>query len=260
MRIALVVIAYNQPEGIASLVASAASRRHDVAVELFLHSDHEPTVAVCEALAGSDHVRHHDHRVNRGVSRSWNDGILASYDDGADVVVVANDDIRFGDGDLDRLADKAAAHRERYVVSCAGPHLRHRGRLPSHGFACFAINPIALATIGCFDENFFPAYCEDQDYSRRARLAGLAEENCAATEVVHAGSSAIFSSPELARANALTQRHNMAYYRAKWGGDGDHERYDAPWDDPAIPLRIAPERRHAPYGPAHDRADALSAR
>ena len=253
MHVVLVAVAYNQAQGIAALIDSAASRRHDVAVELFLHSAEPATAAACETLAARPHVRLHAYGFNRGLSLSWNDGILAGYGGGADVVVVANDDIRFGPGDLDQLAETAADERDRHIVSCAGPHLRYGARLPSHGYACFAINPVALETIGCFDENLFPAYCEDQDYSRRAHLAGLTEGNCADTEVEHAGSSAILSSPELMRANALTQAANQAYYRAKWGGDGDHERFGAPWDDPAIPLKIAPEHRHAPYGPAHDR-------
>ncbi|MFX6027917.1 hypothetical protein ABTE84_21450, partial [Acinetobacter baumannii] len=78
-------------------------------------------------------------------------------------------------------------------------HRRRGQRLPSCGYACFAINPIALETLGCFDENFFPAYCEDQDYARRAALAGLSEENCADTQIVHMGSNAIFSDAMLLR-------------------------------------------------------------
>src|SRR5205085_1350846 len=89
------------------------------------------------------------------------------------------DAARAARGDLDGVAAKAMRCRERYIVSCAGPHQRLGRFLPSHGYSFFAVNPIAIETIGCFDENFFPAYCEDQDYARRAALAGLSEENCA---------------------------------------------------------------------------------
>jgi hypothetical protein len=98
----------------------------------------------------------HAHGRNRGLSRTWNDGLLAGYADGADVVIITNDYVRFGPGDLDRLAQAAADQRDRYIVSCAGPHGRYGQRMPSHGFSCFAINPIALGVIGCFDENIFP--------------------------------------------------------------------------------------------------------
>jgi GT2 family glycosyltransferase len=256
MNVALVVAAYNQPEWTRRLVDSAtAGPGDDLQIHLFLHSRDPGTVAACEELASRREVRYHPYGENRGLSRTWNEGVLAAYDAGADVVIVVNDDVAFAPGDIDRIATKAAAHRECYIVSCAGYHHRYQRHLPSHGFACFAINPVALQIIGCFDENFFPAYCEDQDYSRRARLAGLHEENCADTRIEHGGSSAIFSSPQLAATNGVTHGRNMAYYRRKWGGDGDHERFDHPFANPAFGLRIPPEQREHPYGPGFDRSD-----
>jgi GT2 family glycosyltransferase len=180
--------------------------------------------------------------------------MLQGYRDGADVVVITNDDVVFAPSDLDALASAAASDRERYIVSCAGPHGRYGCRLPSHGYACFAINPVALDRLGCFDQNFFPAYCEDQDYSRRAALAGLHEGNCANTNVFHAGSTAIFSDQDLRIRNSRTQALNMSYYRRKWGGNGDNERYRYPFNDPAFDYRIPPDRRERPYGPGYDRA------
>jgi GT2 family glycosyltransferase len=253
MNVALVVAAYNQPQWLKRLVDTAQGTRHELEIHLHLHSDDPATANACQALAARPYVRYHPHKYNRGLSRTWNDGMLAAYDEGAAVVVIANDDIAFGPGDLDRLAAKATQSREHYIVSCAGYHHRYRRHLPSHGYSCFAVNPIALQTVGCFDENFFPAYCEDQDYARRARLAGLHEENCGDTHVEHGGSSAIFTDPALAAANGPTQARNMAYYRRKWGGDGDHERFEHPFDNPAFGLRIAPDDRAHPYGADFDR-------
>jgi len=255
MRIDLVTIAYNSGVAIEELIDSARSQKgHRVGVRLFLHSSHAPTVAVCEEIARAPGVQYYPFGYNRGVSRSWNDGILEAYADGADIVVVANDDIRFSNGDLDRLAEKAARCADRYIVTCAGPHGQYGRTLPSHGYACFAINPIALAAVGCFDENFLPAYCEDQDYARRAGLVGLSEENCSDTAVYHAGSATIMRDPPLARQNADTQRLNILYYSRKWGGISGRERYERPFGDPSLEIRIAPEHRHAPYG-VYDRSD-----
>jgi GT2 family glycosyltransferase len=254
-RVALVVIAYNQPVWTEGLVDSARDSKAEVAVHLYLHSNDQATTAVCERLSARAEVRYYPYGENRGVSRSWNDGILTAYAEGADVVVVANDDVLPAAGDLDRVADKAVRCGDRYIVSCAGPHERLGRCLPSHGYSFFAVNPIAIETIGCFDENFFPAYCEDQDYARRAALAGLSEENCADTTVLHGGSSAILASQELALQNRITQRNNIAYYMRKWGGDAGSERFESPFGDPELGLRIAPEDRAAPYGPGYDRTD-----
>jgi GT2 family glycosyltransferase len=236
-------------------VASAASDVHEVVIHLFLHSAHEETMLACERLATLPYVRYSAYGENRGLSRTWNEGLLDGYGEDADVVVIANDDVAFSPGDLDRLVARAAAHRDRYIVSCAGYHERHGRRLPSHGYSCFAVNPIALELLGCFDENFSPAYCEDQDYARRAGLAELTEENCADTEVVHAGSSAIFASEELRQQNAGTQALNMAYYARKWGGLAGDERFSTPFANPSFGLRIPPEARAAPYGAGFDRDD-----
>jgi GT2 family glycosyltransferase len=255
LKVRLVVPVFSPPEWITRCVRSAAGARAALRVDLHLHAADAATRAACSELATRADVALHAHGENRGLSRTWNDGLLAGYADGADVVIIANDDVEFAPGDVDRLAEAAAAQRDRYIVSCAGPHGRYGQRMPSHGFSCFAINPIALEEIGCFDENFFPAYCEDQDYSRRARLAGLHEANCPDTEVFHAGSTAILSDDALRLRNAYSQALNMRYYRRKWGGDGDHEQYAHPFADPRIGIRIAPEQRSRPYGTRYDRED-----
>ena len=255
LRIGVVVIAYNQPAWTERLVTSAFDAASDVRVHLFLHSSDHATRAICEQLAERPEVRYYPHGENRGVSRSWNDGMLDAYADGADVVIVANDDVLPAAGDLDRVAGKAVRCRDRYIVSCAGPHERLGRSLPSHGYSFFAVNPIAVETIGCFDENFFPAYCEDQDYARRAALAGLSEENCPDTAVVHGGSSAIYADAALALQNRTTQLRNIAYYMRKWGGDAGREHFDSPFGNPAFGLRIDPEDRAQPYGPGYDRTD-----
>lgn len=184
----------------------------------------------------------------------WNEAMVAAFAE-CDVVVFANDDIYFSEGDLGHLV--TAAHRwpEHHVVTCSGIELSNERRAPSLGYACFAMNRIAFDTVGCFDENLFPIYCEDDDYAYRARLAGLGEQNCPATTVYHFGSAAIRTSAELGRQNRITHRRNLEYYRRKWGGLARQEAYQHPFGNPIFDHRIPPERRHAPYGPGYDRAD-----
>lgn len=255
MKVALVTVAYNSAQSIARLIETAIQSEHEVRVHLFLHSQHQATMAACLSLADLSQVVYYPYACNRGLSKSWNEGILNAYGSGADVVLVVNDDIYFSPGDVDKIAARALEHRDRYIISCAGFHRRLNRHLPSHGYSCFAINPIALERIGCFDENFFPCYCEDQDYAYRARLAGLEEENCSDTMIHHGGSDTIYSSPELTAQNRVTQGRNMQYYIRKWGGLGDQERFSHPFNNPQFGYHIAAECRHSPYGPLHDRAD-----
>jgi GT2 family glycosyltransferase len=252
VRIDIVSIACNSGESIMRLSESAVSR-HDVRFRVFLHSRHAATVQACEQLAAQPNVAYYAYGTNRGISKSWNEGMLEAYGSGADSVIIVNDDVVFSPFDVDRLAEKAVANPDRYIVSCAGYHVRLGRSLPSHGYSCFAINPIALRHLGCFDENFFPAYCEDQDYAYRAQLAGLSEENCPDTRVFHFGSATISSDPILRRQNAYTHLQNMQYYRSKWGGDGGNEIYVQPFNDSSWSYYVAPHQRHAPYGAGRDR-------
>jgi GT2 family glycosyltransferase len=255
MNVALVTVAYNSAPAIRRLVETAIQSDHDVRVHLFLHSQHPATMAECLRLAELSGVTYYAYGCNRGLSKSWNEGILNAYDAGAEAVLVVNDEIYFPPGDVDKIARKAVENRDRYIISCAGFHRRFNRRLPSHGYSCFAINPVALERIGCFDENFFPCYCEDQDYAYRAKLAGLQEENCEDTTICHGGSDTLYNTPELVVQNRLTQTRNVLHYMRKWGGPGERERFREPFGNPELSYRIEAERRHSPYGPLYDRAD-----
>jgi GT2 family glycosyltransferase len=257
MKVAVVTIAYSSSTCPSSVLETASTNVHEIECHLFLHSKYPNLVEACNRIAQDTSVVYYPFGMNRGVSKSWNEGILAAFSRGADVVIVANDDIRFSAGDIDKLASRALDCRDRYIISCAGFHERFNRRQPSLGYSCFAINPIAIEKLGCFDENIFPAYCEDQDYSRRAGLAGLHEENCQDTLVSHAGSNSVLSDPALGRQNALTHRRNMEYYRLKWGGNGGQETYPYPFNNPRIGLYISPRNRETPYGPTYDRRDRI---
>lgn len=257
MKVNIVSVAYNLPESSARLFETAMldSDKHDISFQLFLHSKDEATVKMCERLVTEYPTTYYPLGVNRGLSVSWNDGMLAAYGElGADVLIIANDDIYFSAGDIDKIATQAASHRDNYIVSVAGHHLGYKKDVVTHGYSCYALNPITLDTICCFDENIFPIYGEDIDHHRRATLGGLVETNCADTMVFHGGSSAINKDSILARQNIHTQSKSAQYYHAKWAGGPHHERYKIPFNDKTFDLRIDPDVRHAPY-PGYNRTD-----
>lgn len=267
MNIGLVVVAYNSGNDLTRLLDSAdVGADNQLRIELFLHSNDAKTVAACEMAVEryGDACNFHDIRRNAGLSRAWNTGVLNLYGwhgaswgpsphGGSDVVIIVGDDVVFGDGDLLRLATCAVDNRGRFITVCGGYHERNKEDVGSHGYSCFALNPIALEVIGCFDENLFPAYFEDCDYGRRAALAGLEEAVCEGTSVSHVGSGTIYRDPVLNARNHITFTANQNYYRRKWGGTNGQETYAVPFEDFRFGLRIAPEKRHCPYGPLHDR-------
>jgi hypothetical protein len=205
-----------------------------------------------EALATRADVVYRDYGVNRGLAKSWNEGLLWGHEQGFDVVLVVNEDVTFGVGDVDRLAETAVQRRDCPIVMGRAYH--HSERVWSFSeYGCFGVNRIALDTLGCFDENFFPIYCEDSDYRRRLRLAGLTPAICESTRIVHGGSRSL-SQPAVARQNSVTYARNRSYYQRKWGGEGGGERFERPFDDARFTWFIDPRVRETPY-PGFNRTD-----
>lgn len=151
---------------------------------------------------------------NLGVGASWNLGIkcrpLSAW------WAIANSDLEFGPGDLARL-DAAVEPRANAVYY-------------SLGMAAFAVTPSAIAAVGLWDENFVPAYDEDLDWQRRARLVGTLEVETGFTGT-HEGSATIHSDLRLRMLNGRSHPANDAYYAAKWGGPKQGgETYSTPFD------------------------------
>ncbi|PWV04885.1 putative beta galactofuranosyl glycosyltransferase [Trypanosoma cruzi] len=106
--------------------------------------------------------------------------------------------------------------------------------------SCFTfvmLTRLAIGTVGYFDENFYPAYVEDVDYSLRLRLLGFQERNVLCGKFVHRGSSNICFSNKMELPDALWYRRvnslmtNQPYAVMKWNGlkaccDGSKEPYD----------------------------------
>lgn len=226
----------------------------DVFFHIYLHSKREEAGRIAYWLADMhQNIILHDYRTNRGLARSWNDGIIESYEQGADVAIVLNDDVDISRPDLRLLAQAAVDHRECGIVEPRG----YNERMVENqllGYAAFAVNPIALEKVGYFDENFTPIYFEDCDYSRRCALAGVTFYDAGPTRIVHKGSATINSVPELKNQNNITFSACNAYYHRKWGGEPGQEVFAYPFNDTSLGLKIGANQRAAPY-PGYNRTD-----
>jgi GT2 family glycosyltransferase len=250
MNIDVIVLTVNQASTLRLLFETAQSGRNRLRFRVFLHSDDEAVYSVCKAA--SRDIFLYPYRVNRGVARSWNEGIRDSWSDGAKVVLVVNDDVWFSPGDIDKLADASIENPDRCAIFAMGLNMRKRTRI-AHNWSCFAINPIAWKLVGCFDENFWPVGGEDIDYMIRARACGLDTFTVQDTNVAHAVAETRLS-PELRENLAKAQELNKLYFARKWGYVWNDPRvpFKFPFNDSSFDMRIAPEDRHAPY-PGHDR-------
>lgn len=252
MNVHIISIAYGLPDDLQAMW-DAIDSTHDVRWHLFLHSKIKPVVRVCDDLAKRANVRYYPYGFNRGLSKSTNEGMLAAFDMGADVVVNIADDMLPSPGDFDLLIDYAMAHRHLPGVTALAHHQRNDTYGPCE-LSFTAWNPCAIEAVGMQDENLFPAYFEDNDYIRRIRLAGYEFPYCEHTKIVHKGSENIHTYPELMQQNHCTFEANAAYYRSKWGGMPGAEVHQHPFGDKRFGVRIAPCERGTPY-PGYNRTD-----
>lgn len=247
MNVHCVLIAYALD--ISPLVHSLAGP--DVTFHIFTHSARPDVLESCHRARLDANVRLYDYRTNRGLAKSWNQGIIAAQELAADVTIIANDDVQMDRNDLRVLARAAYENPEAGLIVCEG---YNQGNWQILQHVIFAINPIALATVGFYDEQFVPIYFEDCDYSRRLALAGVPIHNAGPTGIQHESSASINTVPALSAQNQQTFPANHRYYVEKWGGEPGQERFLTPFNDPTLSLKIVAGDRSDPY-PEHRRTD-----
>jgi glycosyltransferase involved in cell wall biosynthesis len=154
---------------------------------------------------------------NAGVSKAWN-GIIQSNP--APYWIIVGNDIAFSPGDLAKMVEAIQTHD---VV------------LSRDAYSCFAITKKALNAVGKFDENFHPAYFEDNDFDYRVKLAGVSRAY-AETNLIHGDgpanqpSGTVRSDPVLRQHNDRTFSANRNYFVNKWGGMPGEEKFTKPFN------------------------------
>lgn len=169
---------------------------------------------------------------NLGVAASWNRGVDLCRDAEADWLVIVSAAIRFGPpGGLDFLAE-LDVHPGAAAIE-AGWGL---------GWHLIAFQRQTLERAGRFDENFWPGYYEDLDYSRRIRLAGLTHEPPPFWVKVDVDAYvASFAHAERFAGVKADAPRLVAYYEAKWGGPPGQETFTHPFGDQARGLDWWPQ-------------------
>jgi GT2 family glycosyltransferase len=137
-----------------------------------------------------------DMPANFGVSGSWNLGIKSfPY---AQRWFIASNDVVFGPGALKKLSE---ARRDEITLTGDAPH-----------WQAFVLGDEAVNGIGLFDESLFPAYFEDNDYTRRAEFVGV-NIRLVDINLRHDNSSTIKAGYQ--SKNEITYFRNQKHYQSK---------------------------------------------
>jgi GT2 family glycosyltransferase len=136
--------------------------------------------------------------ANLGVAASWNLGIKSfPYDDRW---FFASNDVEFEPGALETLSE---ARSDEITLSKHFPY-----------WHVFSVGYEAVRRLGLFDEAFFPAYFEDNDYNTRANHHGVPITKLP-VETLHENSATIHANPVFAQKNSATFTRNNQHYEDK---------------------------------------------
>ena len=139
--------------------------------------------------------------ANLGVAGSWNLGIksfpFAPY------WVIASNDIKYAPGQLQKLANESS------------PDVLIK---TSQAWSSFSIGSNVVKTVGLFDENYHPAYYEDNDYETRMDRLGLRGSLVSAdiNVIAYGAATTIQDSQELFNRNIATNESNYQYWQDKF--------------------------------------------
>jgi GT2 family glycosyltransferase len=158
-------------------------------------------------------VKIHRPGINLGVSASWNWILKQAFSIGYTHVALLNDDI---------IWKRGIREIEKFIQE------NPAGLYVSGGtWCCFIVAYETFQSVGGFDEGFFPAYFEDNDYCYRCRINSVPR----VTDP--------FFSPEVYRNSmtidkdgSLNQNFdtNKQKFVIKWGGQPGQEKYTVPYD------------------------------
>lgn len=161
---------------------------------------------------------------NVGVAGSWNIGLSLLYGDKENdhLLIICNDDNLLKENAIEELVQLAEANPDHGFFASQGG-----------GFSFFALRPtIAVNTVGYFDEGFYPAYFEDNDYHYRMKLKDVdficSEKQLYELGVNGQGSQTLNSfmtEEKIKKAIQVGFESNKARYEAKWGGEPTKEIY-----------------------------------
>lgn len=253
MSIGLVLVTYaHYPEKLIESIERSSAQ-----VTWYIHH-HGPDGEICERialLASRANFRVYLHKTNRGLSRSWNEGLHEAYaQDGCSLAFLLNDDLFFIGNGFEKFleylhAQEPESYGLAFVNGLETGGSPYHGMVQQQGFACCALTRLSIDKVGYFDQNIAPAYYEDLDYDARCRrenVAILCNTECLIEhERSKTSRTALIDVGRFAR-------NNKAYFERKWDPKGQGHAH--PFGDVRFSNKIAWEDRADPY-PGYDVKD-----
>lgn len=216
MRLTIVIPTINRADLLAELLESLHWQR-DQYFNLMIIDNGNQGIKLPEYM---DCVIYHPVK-NLGVSGSWNTGAVSAIGQ-TDWILFLNDDINLAKDQLVKIVEVLENNPNKWLV--VGPYY----------WSVMALNMKCVEYLMqnegyVFDEKFYPAYFEDNDFDRRIKLIdpnlilNPCEEMLPETR---RNSMTIEKQPEL----NMNFDANKKYYISKWGGEPGQEKFSRPFN------------------------------
>lgn len=161
---------------------------------------------------------------NLGVGPSWNRLAREFLVADEDLLLICGDDVTLRHDTIEKLVWKAHLSDVDFVMPDPA-----QATMPQM-FSCFMVRKSLFEKVGYFDEKFWPAYFEDNDFHRRMKIAGATEAVApCGYDHVNSGTMKAYSKEEM-ETHHVRFRACRDYYIEKWGGLPGEEKFAVPFD------------------------------
>ena len=198
-------------------------------------------------LPGRMHIIRTEQNV--GCAGGWNRGVQWGMDNGFNYFIIANNDILVAPNMIQALYDRAK-RGDKVLISAVDVakevmipqevldpthpvNNKPDTESPHPSFSCFLITRECVEKVGYFDEEFYPAYFEDNDYHYRIKIGVGPEAAIANTTAIyyHYGSRTQNQNPGNAVVSGEKFERNREYFTRKWGNVPGRETFINPFND-----------------------------
>jgi len=222
MKVLLAVLAFTNPHLLDLCIDSWPK---DVDRAVLWQGEHDEMFPVIEKYKPTININLR-RKYNWGVAGGWNIIIREAFTQDYDAIVFVGSDTKM----LPGFWESFIKHTENYDFVES-----------SHLFNCFLITRKCIKKVGLFDENFYPAYIEDNDYRIRVLLSGISYKRNQGNPklFLHNESSTVNTNPFYRKKCDYTHELNKQYMHSKWGGEentGWLTNYKTPFNIPNWPL------------------------
>ena len=192
-----------------------------------------------------DQFRH----IDRPLAEAWNMGFDRAIADGCKYMFICNDDILFNPTSIDNAVKEYERLKDDKVVLVSlnnvfGEYVdkineflnwEQEYNAPEEvadhpNYSAFLVGTDFFDKVGRFDENFKPAWFEDNDSHRRIELLGYRAICTVTASCIHYGGMTTAMLPP----ERKSSERSSQYYVQKWGGLYNGATYPTPYNDPTL--------------------------